>query len=150
MELRLGVFRESEQWLATMRVTWQMLTMAAKGGGGWRRDCRGKRGVIAAPEATEASWIWMTNMHGVKGCCKQEDGSVFWWQVQLLNSYTSNEMLLLLHINKKNKYQPNRMSWWCPQVSLLSWCWALPLRMFWIPWELLSPRGQIQKDLWRR
>jgi hypothetical protein len=101
-----------------------MLTMAAKGGGGWRRDCRGQRGVITAPKATEASWIWMTKMHGVKGGCKQEDGSVFWWQVQLLNSYTSIEMLLL--INNKNKYQPNQiiwimmLLWWCLQVLLLS------------------------------
>ena len=145
MELHFGVFRESEQWLATMSVTWQMLTMAAKGGGGWRRDCRGQRGVIAAPEATEASWIWMTKMHAVKGGCKHKDGPIFWWQVQLLNSYISIEMLLL--INKTPQFQPNRiiwimlLSWWCPQVLLLSWCWALLLRMFWIPWELLSPHG---------
>jgi hypothetical protein len=76
--------------------------MAAKGGGGWRRDCRGQRGVIAAPEATEASWIWMTKMHAAKGGCKQEDGSVVWRWVQLLNSYFSIEMLLLIKQKKTN------------------------------------------------
>jgi hypothetical protein len=44
---------KGKQWLATMRVRGKQLAMAAKGGGGWRRDCHGQRGVIAASEAAE-------------------------------------------------------------------------------------------------
>ena len=83
--------------------------MAAKGGGGWRRDRRGQRGVIAAPEATEASWIWMTKMHAVKGGCKHKDGPIFWLQVQLLNSYISIEMLLLINKTPQISAKSNHM-----------------------------------------
>jgi hypothetical protein len=70
--------------LAMIRVRGQQLALAAKGGGGWRKDCRGQRGVIVALEAAEAYWIWMAKMHAAEGSGKQEDGSVFWWQGQLL------------------------------------------------------------------
>jgi hypothetical protein len=62
-----------------MRVRGQQLAMAAKGGGGQRRDCHGNGGVIVALERAEASWIWMTKIHVAEGGGKQEDGSVFLW-----------------------------------------------------------------------
>jgi hypothetical protein len=46
---------KGKQWLATTRVRGQWLVIAAKGGSGWRRDCHGQRGVIAALEVAEAS-----------------------------------------------------------------------------------------------
>jgi hypothetical protein len=72
---------KDKQWLATTRVRGQWLAMVAKGGGSQRRDCRGQRGVIAESEAAEAPWIWTTKCEGGS---KQEDGSVFWKQGQLL------------------------------------------------------------------
>ncbi len=76
---------KGKQWLATTRVRGQRLGIAAKGGSGWRRDCCGQRGVIAAlDEMPEASWIWTTKMHAAEGGGKQEDGSVFWRWGQLL------------------------------------------------------------------
>jgi hypothetical protein len=52
-----------KQWLAMTRVRGQKLAMAAKGGSGQRRDCHGKKLVIAALVVAEASWIWATKMH---------------------------------------------------------------------------------------
>ncbi len=75
---------KGKQWLAKIRVRGQRLAMVVKGGGGQRRDYRGQRGVIAALEAEDATWIWTTKMHATEGGCKQEDGSIFWWQWQLL------------------------------------------------------------------
>jgi hypothetical protein len=46
---------KGEQWLATTRVRGQWLAMVTKGGGGWKRDCHGQRGVIVALEVAEAS-----------------------------------------------------------------------------------------------
>ncbi len=66
-----------KQWLATMRVRGQRLAMVEKGGSSQRRAGCGQRGVIAALEAAEASWIWRTKMHAAEGGCKQEDGSIF-------------------------------------------------------------------------
>jgi hypothetical protein len=59
-------------------------TETSPGGGSQRRGCHGQRGVIAASEAAEASWIWMTKMHATEGGNKQEDGCVFWQWGQLL------------------------------------------------------------------
>ncbi len=71
--------KKGKQWQAKMKVRGQRLAMAVKvGGGGLRRDYCGQRGVIAASEATEASWIWTTKMHATEGGGKQENGSVFW------------------------------------------------------------------------
>ncbi len=75
---------KGKQWLAKMRVRGQRLAMAVKGGGGRRMDYFGQRGVIVASEGAETSWIWTTKMHATEGGGKQEDGSVFWWQQQLL------------------------------------------------------------------
>jgi hypothetical protein len=75
---------KGKQWLATMRVRGQRLAMAAKGGSHQQRDCSDQRGVIAASEATEASWIWKTKMHAAEGGGMWEDGSIFWRQRQLL------------------------------------------------------------------
>jgi hypothetical protein len=44
---------KGKQWLATMRVRGQQLVMAAKGGGGRKRNCHVQRGVIAALKAAE-------------------------------------------------------------------------------------------------
>ncbi len=52
---------KDKQWLAMKKVRGQRLAMVAKGGGGYRRDCHGQRGVIVASEVAEASWIWTTN-----------------------------------------------------------------------------------------
>ncbi len=50
--------------------------MMTKGDSSQRRDCHGQRGVIAALEAAEASWIWTTNMHAAESNGKQEDLAV--------------------------------------------------------------------------
>jgi hypothetical protein len=71
---------KGEQWLATRRVRGQQQELAAKGGVGWRRDCRGQREVIAELEVAEVSWIWTTDMHATESSGKQEDGSVFKWR----------------------------------------------------------------------
>ncbi len=66
---------KGKQWLAKTRMRGQRLAMVVKGGNGRRRDYRGQRGVIAALEAAETSWIWTTKMHVTEGSRKQEDGS---------------------------------------------------------------------------
>jgi hypothetical protein len=74
---------KGKQWLATTRVRGQQLAMVEKEGGSRRRDCLGQRGVIAALEAAEASWIWTTKIYAAEGGGKQEDGFVFWRWGQL-------------------------------------------------------------------
>jgi hypothetical protein len=80
--------------------------MAVKGGGGQRRDYRGQRGVIAASEVAEASWIWTIKMHATEGGSKQEDGSIFLWQwQQILIRYLGLGWEEAHHPWLKNKHQ---------------------------------------------
>ena len=55
----------------------QQLALAAKGGGGRRGDSHSQRGVIAASEVAEASWIWTTRCMQLRATASRRIGLPF-------------------------------------------------------------------------